>query len=210
MKQFMIIKDPKVAKLFADKTRREILHNLRHREMTACQLARMLGKNVSSISHHLSLLENAGLVEQTRTVVRRNLVERYYRATAQKFIISYTLSEGLIPGSEDISKWNKEICKIAAENIGIFGFEVPDEKISRIKSLIERYASLENMTFEYVISRQKGSAEINRPAMRLLISLLTNAFLFQNPEYTQLMKEICNEVGIGRRKGGEELDAVHK
>ena len=77
MKTFMIIKDPKVAKLFADETRREILHNLRRREMTACQLARMLNKNVSSISYHLSALEKAGLIEQTRTVVKGNLVERY-------------------------------------------------------------------------------------------------------------------------------------
>ena len=203
MKPFMIIKDPKVAKLFADKTRREILHNLRHREMSACQLARMLDKNVSSISHHLSVLEKAGLIEQTRTLVKRNLVERYYRALAQKFIISYTLSEGLIPGSEDISKWNKEVCRIAAESVGIFGFKIPEEKRERIRGLIEKYASLENMTFEYVISKQKESAGIIRPAMRLLISLLKSAFLYQNPEYTRLMEEVCREIGIekGKRSG---------
>ena len=78
----------------------------------------MLGKNVSSISHHLSVLERAGLIKQTRTLVKGNLVERYYRALAWRFIISYTLSEGLIPGSEDISRWNKEICRNAAENLG--------------------------------------------------------------------------------------------
>ncbi|RJS87158.1 hypothetical protein DRO35_04360 [Candidatus Bathyarchaeota archaeon] len=196
MKPFLIIKDPNVAKLFADETRREILYNLRRREMSACQLARLLGKNVSSISHHLSVLEKAGLIEQTRTSVRGNLVERYYRALAQKFIISYTLSEGLIPGSEDISKWNKEICRNAAENVGLFGFKISQDKISKIQGLIEKYASLENMTLEHVISRQMESAEIIRPAMRLLISLLTNAFLFRNPEYVQLMEELCREIGI--------------
>jgi len=200
MKPFMIIKDPKVAKLFADKTRREILHNLRHREMSACQLARMLDKNVSSISHHLSVLEKAGLIEQTRTLVKGNLVERYYRALAQKFIISYTLSEGLIPGSEEISNWNKEICKSAAENMELFGFKISEEKKDKILGLIEKYASLGNMTFEYVISRQKKSTKIIRPTMRLLISLLTNAFLFRNPEYVQLMEELCREIGIEKEK----------
>jgi len=200
MKPFMIIREPEVAKLFADETRREILHNLRHREMTACQLARMLGKNVSSISHHLSVLEKAGLIEPTRTLLKGNLVERYYRASAQKFIISYTLSEGLIPGSEDISKWNKEVCRTAAENIDIFGFKIPEEKRERIRSLIEKYASLESMTFEHVISRQKESARIIRPAMRLLISLLKSAFLYQNPEYTRLMKEICREISIEKEE----------
>ncbi|RLI06559.1 hypothetical protein DRO22_00595 [Candidatus Bathyarchaeota archaeon] len=33
MRDFMIIKDPKVARLFADQCRRDILHNLRKREM---------------------------------------------------------------------------------------------------------------------------------------------------------------------------------
>ena len=196
MKTFMIIKDPKVAKLFADETRREIPHNLRRREMTACQLARMLNKNVSSISYHLSALEKAGLIEQTRTVVKGNLVERYYQATAQKFIISYTLSEGVIPGSEDISKWNKEICRIAAENLGIFGFKTCEERRDKIKRLIEKYASLERMTLEHLISKQKDSAKIIKPAMSLLLSLLTNALLLKNPNYLQVMEELCKEIGI--------------
>jgi len=168
--------------------------------MSACQLARMLDKNVSSISHHLSVLEKAGLIEQTRTLVKGNLVERYYRALAQKFIISYTLSEGLIPGSEEISNWNKEICKSAAENMELFGFKISEEKKDKILGLIEKYASLGNMTFEYVISRQKKSTKIIRPTMRLLISLLTNAFLFRNPEYVQLMEELCREIGIEKEK----------
>ena len=203
MKPFMIIKDPNVAKLFADKTRREILHNLRHREMTACQLARILRKNVSSISHHLSVLEKAGLIEQTQTSIKGNLLERYYRSSAQRFVISYTLSEGLIPGSEDISKWNKEICRNAAENIDLFGFKVSEEKKAKLQDLIEKYALLEKMTFENVISRQRESAEIIKPAMKLLTSMLTNAFLFKNPEYTQIMEELCREIGI-EKGGGDE------
>ncbi|MCD6464944.1 metalloregulator ArsR/SmtB family transcription factor [Candidatus Bathyarchaeota archaeon] len=208
MKPFIIIKDPKVAKLFADKTRREILHNLRHREMTACQLAKILGKNVSSISHHLSVLEKAGLIEQTRTSVKGNLVEKYYRASAQRFIISYTLSEGLVPGSEDISKWNKEICKKAAENMDIFGFKVPDEKKKKIQDLIERYASLKNMTFENLISRQRESAEIIRPAIKLLISVLTSVLLFKNPEYQRIMEKLCLELGI--EESGGNANSIHK
>lgn len=196
MKSFMIIKDPNVAKLFADETRREILHNLRRREMTACQLAKALNKNVSSISHHLSALEKAGLIEQTKTMVRGNLIEKYYRAAAQKFIISYTLSEGLIPGSENISKWNKEICKIAAENLKIFGFKICDEKKAKIQQLIEKYASLRSMALEHAILRQNASAKIITPAMNLLFSFLRDIFLFQNPEYLKLMEEACKEIKV--------------
>jgi len=196
MKPFIIIKDPKVAKLFANETRSEILHNLRHREMTACQLAKILGKNVSSISHHLSLLEKAGLVKRTRTLVKGNIIERYYQASAQKFIISYTLSEGLAPESEDILKWKREICRGVVDKASLFGFDVPEEKKNKVQRLVEKYASLKHATLERVISRQKESSEIIKPEMRLLISLLTDALLSRNDEYLQVIWEICNEIGV--------------
>ncbi|MEM2127604.1 MAG: metalloregulator ArsR/SmtB family transcription factor, partial [Candidatus Bathyarchaeia archaeon] len=66
MREVLIIKDPEIAKLFADETRRQILHRLRHRELSASDLAEALGKSHSSILHHLKLLQDAGLVEETR------------------------------------------------------------------------------------------------------------------------------------------------
>jgi len=194
MKDFIIIKDPKVAKLFADQCRRDILHNLRQREMTACQLARLLEKNVSSISHHLNILEKAGLVEQTKTLIKGNLVEKFYRATAKRFIISYTLSEGLIPGSEDIAKWSKEICRSAVRNLPAFGYEVPVEKEKKLLDLIEKYSSLKHVTFENIISQQKKPIKVTGPAMKILISVLESARLYENEEFRHLMDEICRQL----------------
>jgi len=190
MRDFLIIKDPEVAKLFADPNRRQILHNLRQREMTACQLAKILGKNVSSISYHLNALEKAGLIEQSRTCIKGNLVEKFYRAAAEKFIISYTLSEGLVPGSEDIAKWSKEICKNAVRGLEVFGYKVSKEKEGKLLELIERYSSLEKITYEEVISQQKMTLHVSHPALHLLLSLLTNIRLHQNPEFTKLVNEI--------------------
>lgn len=194
MKGFMIVKDPDVAKLFADPSRRGILHNLRHREMTACQLAKTLEKNVSSISYHLNALEKAGLVEQSRTSVKGNLVERFYRATAEKFIISYTLSEGLVPGSEDIAKWSREVCNSAVQILGVFGYDLPRERDGEISGLIERYSSLEKIAFEEVISEQKLPVHVSRPALRLLLSLLTNIRLHQDSEFVELLNEISTQL----------------
>ncbi|HDN01991.1 MAG TPA: ArsR family transcriptional regulator, partial [Candidatus Bathyarchaeota archaeon] len=154
MKDFMVIKDPKVAKLFADPVRRGILHNLRRRPMSPCQLARALGKNVSSITYHLNTLEKAGLVEQCEVRIRGNIIERYYRATAKMFVISYTLSEGLVPGSEDIAKWSREICKRAANSLRAFGYHVPNENVKEWTDLIERFTTLEKKAYEHVISKQ--------------------------------------------------------
>ena len=194
MRDFIIIKDPAVAKLFADESRREILHNLRHREMTACQLARMLEKNVSSVAYHLNALEEAGLVEQTRTQVKGNLIEKFYSAAAQRFIISYTLSEGLVPGSEDIAQWSKEVCRGAVQSLEAFGYEVSSEKEAELLKLFEQYAHLESMAYEELISEQKLPVKVMHPSLRLLLSLLTNVRLRQNLEYTELLDGILAEL----------------
>jgi len=77
----LAIRDPKTAKLFACEVRREILHNLRHKELTTADLARSLDKSNPSIVHHLGLLKKVGLVEETRTEVKRNLIQTYYSAS---------------------------------------------------------------------------------------------------------------------------------
>jgi len=184
----MVIKDPEVAKLFADPLRRSILHNLRHREMSPYQLAKALGKNVSSIVHHLNALEKAGLVEQSEVRVKGNLIERYYRAAAKVFIISYTLSEGLVPGSEDIAKWSREICRRAVSRLEAFGYHVPPEKAG--VSLLERYAALGKRAFEDIISKQVSPVNIKGPSLQLLLDLLAHVQLYRNPEYVELMEKI--------------------
>ena len=200
MKDFLIVKDPQVAKLFADSTRRGILHNLRHREMSPCELAKVLGKNVSSISYHLNALERAGLVELSRTEVRGNLIERFYCATARMFVISYTLSEGLVPGSEDIAKWSKEICQRAASNLAAFGYQIPPEEEDKLTKLIERYASLRQVAYEEVIERQTSPIHVERPALKLLVNLLTHVNLYGNPQYGEVMEEISRELGKRKEK----------
>lgn len=103
----MIIKDPEVAKLFADDNRRRILHLLRHEEMSTTDLAKVLQKPHSSVQHHLSLLMDAGLVELVREKKVRNMVQLYYRATAHRFLVSYSLSETLTK-DEEYSTWHSE------------------------------------------------------------------------------------------------------
>jgi DNA-binding transcriptional ArsR family regulator len=194
MKDFTIIKDPEVAKLFADPIRRDILHSLRFREMTVCQLAKTLDKNVSSISYHLNALEQAGLVEQNRTAIKGNLIEKFYQATAKDFIISYTLNEGLIPGSEDIAKWSKEIRLGVLKSLGVFGYAVSKEKEERLLKLIEKYANVESATFEGLISEQKMPIQASHPSQKHLLHLLMNIRLHKSPEFTKLLNKIFNEL----------------
>ncbi len=200
MKDFVVIKDPETAKLFADPCRRSILFNLRHYEMTPYQLSKILGKNVSSVMYHLNALEKNGLVELTRSLVKGNLIEKFYRATAKKFVISYTLSEGLVPGSEDIARWSKEICRSAVTSLDGFGYNVPKGKMDKLLSLVEKYSSSEQIAYEEVVSQQKAPVHVNHPALRLLVSLLTDIHLYKNPDFLNVLNEISSELQGTKRK----------
>jgi DNA-binding transcriptional ArsR family regulator len=200
MKDFLVVKDPETAKLFADPCRRSILHNLRHYEMTPYQLSKILGKNVSSAIYHLDALEKAGLVEQTRSLIKGNLIKKFYKATAKRFVISYTLSEGIVPGSEDIVRWSREVCKSAVASLSAFGYDLPTKKVGKIARFMEKYSSLEQIAYEEVVSRQKTPVQVNHAALKLLVSLLTNVQLYKNPDFLEIIDEISAELEGAKRK----------
>jgi DNA-binding transcriptional ArsR family regulator len=53
-------------KALGDKTRRQILSMLRKKDMTAGEIAQCFDMTKPSISHHLSVLKSAGLVEDVK------------------------------------------------------------------------------------------------------------------------------------------------
>ncbi|HRP57108.1 autorepressor SdpR family transcription factor [Agriterribacter sp.] len=56
-----------VFKALNDATRREILELLRRKDMTAGEIAQQFRISWPSVSHHLDLLKQAGLVSATRS-----------------------------------------------------------------------------------------------------------------------------------------------
>ena len=56
----------KVFKAVADKNRIRILKMLQHKKMCVCELSAVLGITRPSVSRHLSLMKEAGLVEDER------------------------------------------------------------------------------------------------------------------------------------------------
>jgi len=194
LRDFIVVKDPGVAKLFGCATRRGILHNLTWREMTAGQLAKVFDKPVSSIVYHLDALGKAGLVEVVRTVQRGNLVEKHYRATARNFVISYTLREGLVPGSEDVARWTREVCRLAASGLEAFGYELPEEQFDAFTGLLEVFAGLENAAFERAIARQRTPTRLEQPSLKLLTKVLTYHELAKSLEFNELIKDLSSRL----------------
>jgi ArsR family transcriptional regulator len=56
----------KVFKAIADKNRIRILKMLQHKKMCVCELSAVLGVSQPSVSRHLSLMKDAGLVKDER------------------------------------------------------------------------------------------------------------------------------------------------
>lgn len=191
--EVMVIRDPEVAKLLADDTRRRILSLLRLAEMTPQQLAKFLNKNVSSIMHHLTMLEQGGLVSVTRTEVRRNLVVKWYRAQARRFIVSYELAEGLVPGSEDYALKLEEKAKGAAAILARMTLGLNEAQAIELAELIRKLHVLWIEAFERALSKspKEGDPSIND----MVVKALTAANLYRKPEYFTILKRLNELLG---------------
>lgn len=188
----LIIKDPEVAKLFADRTRCQILHNLRHHELSTADLAKTLDKSHSSIIYHLNLLKKAGLVEETRVEKKGNLIQTYYKSTAKKFIISYSLSDSLSRDAGEILNWRREMLLKTLEGLQAFDIEVPEGERERILELMDFCYVREQKAFEEAIEQQAKPVKLERPVHAAIVRLLTQFSLSQDEEHAEKIDELGN------------------
>jgi len=84
----MVIRDPEAYALLADETRRKILYLLRVKEMTASQIAEELGVTSQAIYHHIRKLLKGKMIEVVKEERIGHIIESYYRATAEDFLLS--------------------------------------------------------------------------------------------------------------------------
>jgi len=201
--EIVIIKDPEVAKLFADGTRRQILHSLRHHEMSTTDLAKALDKSHSSIIHHLNLLKEAGLVEESRVEKKRNLVQAYYQSTARRFIISYSLSDSLSRDAGEFLDWRKEMMNKTLEGLESFDVEVPDDEREQILELLEACYVSEQKAFEEAIEQQVRPIKLEKPVRAAIIRLLTQLKLSKDEEHSKSIDEIGK---LLRRRSTEKTE----
>ncbi|KYH37796.1 MAG: ArsR family transcriptional regulator [Candidatus Bathyarchaeota archaeon B24] len=194
MKDIIVIRDSNVAKLLADKTRRQILALLRVRDMSVNQLAKVLGKPASSITHHIKCLKSAGLVELAGERRRGNIIERFYRAAARHYVVSYALryeeGESLF---RDHEKTVMEKTVAALEN---FGYKVVDER--KVTRLLNEFMRLSQLMLERLAERQVKSSDLDTPALHLLLHMLLHLELYRDERYRRLMEELSDLIVGGR------------
>jgi DNA-binding transcriptional ArsR family regulator len=187
----MIIKDPEVAKLLADDTRRRILHMLRHKELSPADLTKALDKNYSSVQHHLTQLVSAGLVEQTREERVRNMIQPYYHATAHRYLVSYSLTESL-QKDDEYAQYKETTLQKMYKGLKAFEIQPPQDKHTRILELIDRCVKMEQRAFEKAVEQQVDPASLEKSVQRPLLHLLTQMTLSQDPEHIAAINELTN------------------
>ena len=139
MKAFIVIREPEAFQLLADETRRKILYLLRVKEMTVNQLAGELGVTSQAIYHHVRKLLKGKMIEVTKEERVGHLIESYYRATAEDFL----LNTGKIKAESVRDKaMVKEQMTAVVKAFQKFGLEV-DYGDSIISKLVDLWVGLQ-------------------------------------------------------------------
>ena len=134
MKPFMVIKDPQAFELLADETRRKIIYLLRVKEMTVSQVAEELGITSQAVYHHIRKLLKGKMIEVVKEERIGHLIESYYRATAEDFLLSHGKVRSKTLHDRDLAE--EQITRVlnGLNKIG-FNLEFDKNKISQMTDL---------------------------------------------------------------------------
>ena len=106
----------KVLKAVADQNRLRIFKILQHKKMCVCELAAALGITMPSVSRHLSLMKDAGLIEDERDGIWTNYMLCEEKVNKYAPVIQLHLKEW-INDDEGIKKILKKTEKIKREEL---------------------------------------------------------------------------------------------
>jgi DNA-binding transcriptional ArsR family regulator len=149
--------------LFED-TRLHIVDLLLERAATISELADTLDKPKGTVGHHVSVLEEAGLIRVVRTKMVRAIEAKYYGRTARVYVIGDEHLVGASPGEPFLTIAAAEYgVARRSGDIGHFSTlryaRIPDERAAewatRLGDLAQEFASMERggeTTFGLVIA----------------------------------------------------------
>lgn len=190
-KGLMVIKDPEVAKLLSDELRRNILHLVTHKEMSAADLVNELDKNYSSIMYHLRLLKEAGLIEQVREEIVQNKIQPYYRATAWSFHVSYYLDETMI-NDEEYQAWQEDLMNRLMKSLEAYGLNIPEDKSSRVKELLKILYLQQKKEFEERREMRVPKTQLEPHIGKSISHILSNIRLTRDEKYREAAMELSD------------------
>jgi DNA-binding transcriptional ArsR family regulator len=190
----IVVKDPEIAKLFSDQTRRKILRFTAHKEMSAADLVKEMGKNYSSIVYHLKQLEDADLIVKTRTEVVQNKLQPYYRAKAWSFHVSYYLNETLNE-DEDYRAWQDNLTQRLYDGLKAYGIKVPESSEETVKELIRTMYLRELVEFEGRLDLRDPEIDLGFYIGRSLAKLVSQIRLLRDDEHRNAAEKLSQILG---------------
>ena len=95
---YILKPDEETAKLFSDRTRLKIMELLSKKELTNSHIAKMLDLSKPTISHHLKLLLDAGIVKISRIENENHGIQMKFFAVNPNIISTASLEKNILMG----------------------------------------------------------------------------------------------------------------
>lgn len=112
-------------KAIGDVTRSRILDLIKHEPLTAKQIGERLNIPPGTISHHLQVLEAAGLAQIVARRLVHGIVAKYYTRTAR--LLQFDFPPEVAPGHEQVLKFLTDARDQLADSLAAGGDEIEDE-----------------------------------------------------------------------------------
>jgi len=125
----------------------------------------------------------------TREEKVRNMVQAYYKSTAFRYIISYSLTESLTDG-EGYSSWRDGILLKMYEGLDTYGIKIPDDKKNRVIELMEKCYEYQSRAYEESLETQVEHGKLDRHTQPVLNQLIVNIKLSREKEYHIALQEL--------------------
>jgi len=174
MQQTMVVRDKEVLKSLISPIRSKILQLLINEELAVQQLANKLETSAGSAYYHVKGLQDAGLVEETRTEMEKNIMMRFYRAVARQFKVDFSIITD--EADEEVTKWVKSRVESIITGLQAYNIVIPKENFPDAVQYLTEFVNLENKIKEEISPTSPELLNNISPSIREDISSLMEMY----------------------------------
>jgi len=199
MKQLVVLKKVEVLKALLSSWRSKILQLLIVQEYTVQQLTKMLIEmtgekiNPGTVYHHIKVLQEAGLVEETRQEIEKNIVMKFYRAVARDFRVDFSVLTGKDETHRDVTQWLESRVTGLIDTLKAYNINIDPKSYIEASEHIKEFINLENKLKEEISPKNPEILKNKDPSIiKDAFSLMTLYLLNQNEEYVMLREKLLD------------------
>ena len=156
-------------------------------------LIEMTGETINpgTVYHHIKVLQEAGLVEETRTEIEKNIVMRFYRAVAREFKVDFSVLTG--ENDKDITQWVESRVTGLIETLQAYNIDIAKKNYEEAAERIKEFTNFENKLKEEISPKNPEFLKNKDPSIiKDAFSLMTLYLLNQNKEYVMLREKLLD------------------